>query len=262
MRVSERGFFGGLAADLYGAPGDGPPLVLLHGLSFDRRQWDPVLENLAVLAPERQVVSFDLPGHGNSPRRDSYRLPDVAAVVHGAVSEAGLAPPVVVGHSLGGALATAYAGAYPAAGVVNIDQPLLAGPFAQLLRQAEGDLRGTAWEEVWNRLFSGMRTELLPPAAQDLIRTTMRPRQDLLLGYWSELLDTSADELAEERAGNMRAIRENGVAYHHVAGEEVPPGYRRWLEGLLPDVSVITLPGGGHFPHLGRPAELAALLAG
>lgn len=80
------------------------------------------------------MVSFDLPGHGGSPRRASYRSDEIAAVVHEAVTGAGLDAPVVAGHSLGGVLATLYAAAYPARGVVNVDQPLLPGNFAEVLR--------------------------------------------------------------------------------------------------------------------------------
>ncbi|WP_189938157.1 alpha/beta fold hydrolase [Streptomyces sulfonofaciens] len=262
MRISGRRTFGGLAADSYGAPGDRPPLVLLHGLCYDRRQWEPVLEELETLAPDRAAIAFDLPGHGNSPRQESYRVADVAAVVHEAVTEAGLAAPVLVGHSLGGVVATAYAGTYPAAGVVNVDQPLLVGPFAQVLRQAEEDLRGPGWERVWERMVDGMRIDVLPPAARELVRTATTPRQDLLLGYWSELLDLPAEQLGEQRTRELNAIRAAGISYHHVTEGEPPPAYRQWLEALLPDVTLTTLPDSGHFPHLAHPARLAHLLAG
>jgi pimeloyl-ACP methyl ester carboxylesterase len=55
----------GMAADLYGSADERPPLVLLHGLTFDRRIWRPVLVHLARLDPGRQILSLDLPGTGN-----------------------------------------------------------------------------------------------------------------------------------------------------------------------------------------------------
>ena len=58
------------------------------------------------------------------------------------MTEAGLHAPVVVGHSYGGVLATTYAATHHVRGVVNVDQPLLVGAFAALLRQAEPTLRG------------------------------------------------------------------------------------------------------------------------
>ena len=149
MSDAHRRYFGDLAADSHGTTDDRPPLVLLHGLSYDRRQWGPVLEELAVVDPGRRVLVFDLPGHGDSPRRESYDLGEVAAVVHRAVNDAGLDAPIMVGHSLGGALVTAYAATYPVRGVVNVDQPLLVGGFGDVLRRAEPVLRSPAYEQVW-----------------------------------------------------------------------------------------------------------------
>jgi pimeloyl-ACP methyl ester carboxylesterase len=54
-----------LAADNdYGAR---PPLVLLHGLTFDRSLWRPSLAELRRIDPGRRVLALDLPGHGASP---------------------------------------------------------------------------------------------------------------------------------------------------------------------------------------------------
>ncbi|MYS23357.1 Pimeloyl-ACP methyl ester carboxylesterase [Streptomyces sp. DvalAA-14] len=260
--TSTTAFFGGLAAGSYGADDERPPLVLLHGLTYDRRQWAPVLRELAVIDPGRRVVALDLPGHGDSPRRDTYRGEEIVTALHRAVTEAGLGAPVIVGHSLGGALATIYAGRYPTRGVVNIDQPLLVGGFGELLRKAEPVLRGPDWESVWNSLLAGMHIELLPPAARELVETATSPRQDLLLGYWQELMSVPERTHREARVRDLRTIGQAGVPYHYVSGGEVPAAYRQWLESVLPAAAVTVLPGGGHFPHLAHPAELARIMAG
>ncbi len=44
--------------------GTGEPLVLVHGISHRRQAWYPVAEQLA---EHREVILFDLPGHGESP---------------------------------------------------------------------------------------------------------------------------------------------------------------------------------------------------
>ncbi|MDP9466699.1 MAG: alpha/beta fold hydrolase [Actinomycetota bacterium] len=48
----------------YSRSGDGPPLVLVHGLGGRRSSWDPVLPGIAA---SREVVAVDLPGHGATP---------------------------------------------------------------------------------------------------------------------------------------------------------------------------------------------------
>src|SRR5689334_5552448 len=78
----------GLAGRQHGdEAASGRPLVLLHGLTFDRRMWDPLLE----LLPEQQrAIAFDLPGHGGSPPLSEPGLASVVEAIHEAVLEAGL----------------------------------------------------------------------------------------------------------------------------------------------------------------------------
>lgn len=254
-------YYGDLAADSYGTTDDRPPLVLLHGLGYDRSQWRATLRELAVVDPGRRVLAFDLPGHGDSPRRDSYRSDEIAGVVHRAVEDAGLAAPVVVGHSLGGVLATVYAGMYPARGAVNVDQPLLPGAFSAVLRKAEPVLRSPAYADVWGRMLDGMGIDALPPAVRELARSAS-PGQDLLLGYWNELLVTPAEDLDAQMTDAIESLRAARVPYHYVSGEAVDPAYLGRLGALLPEATVTVLDGSGHFPHLVHPAELAKILAG
>jgi pimeloyl-ACP methyl ester carboxylesterase len=252
--------YGDLAADSIGADDDRPALVLLHGLTFSRQHWAPVLADPAIAGSNRRVVNFDLPGHGESPRRDSYRLTDLADVLHAAITEARLAGPVVAGHSAGGVLATAYAARYPVRGVVNIDQPLRVGGFGEFLRRSEPVLNSEDFLQVWDTLLGGMHLDELPPSARELVRTVSTPRQDLFLGYWKELID-APEQADEDNSRYLAAIRAAGVRYHYIAGSAVDPGYRAWLEAALPAVLITELPGSGHFPHLAHPAEIAKALA-
>lgn len=252
--------YAGLRAERHGGSDGRPPLVLLHGLGGSRHEWGPLVRALEVRDPGRSVLAFDLPGHGDSPLLDRHGLDDVAAAVHRAVGEAGLAAPVVVGHSLGGAVATAYAATYPVLGAVNIDQPLRVGGFAQLLRTNEQLLRGPDYGTLWNRLLGGMGADKLPAEVRGLVGQSTVPARHLLLGYWDELLSTPAPELQERHAERLAVIAAEGTPYHYVAGEEPAPEYLDWLRGALPEVAVTVLPGSGHFPHLAHPAEVACLL--
>jgi pimeloyl-ACP methyl ester carboxylesterase len=88
------------------------------------------------------------------------------------VQEAGLTAPVVAGHSAGGLLATIYAARYPTRGVVNIDQPLETARFATFVGSLAERLRGPEFPAVWQMFYDSFHAELLPPAAQDLVRST------------------------------------------------------------------------------------------
>jgi pimeloyl-ACP methyl ester carboxylesterase len=78
--------------------GSGPPLMLLHGTNSSRSIWKPLR---AALAREREVLSVDLPAHGDSPP-SSFNPPVWAREVAALIDELGLAHVAVVGHSSGG----------------------------------------------------------------------------------------------------------------------------------------------------------------
>ena len=84
----------------YEERGMGVPVMFIHGLTFNRHTWDPLVERVS--GRFRCVVS-DLPGHG-----ESAGLPqsfaEVGDRVHALVADLGIARPIVVGHSFGGLL--------------------------------------------------------------------------------------------------------------------------------------------------------------
>ncbi|MEU3348849.1 alpha/beta fold hydrolase [Streptomyces sp. NPDC006700] len=89
----------------YARVGDGEPLLLLHGIGHHRQAWDPVVH---LLAPEREVITVDLPGFGASPALPEGLRHDLPTmnVVLGALCEAlKIERPHVAGNSLGGLLA-------------------------------------------------------------------------------------------------------------------------------------------------------------
>ena len=250
-----------LAGDLAGASDRRPPLVLLHGLTFDRTMWLPALAHLAELDPARPVLSLDLPGHGESPPWPVYGLESIADAVHRAVAEAGLSAPVLAGHSAGGVIATIYAARYPAAGVVNVDQPLQVEPFAQLIRSLAGPLRGPGFAQVWEQFEASMGIGLLPRDAQELLGSARYVRQDLVAGYWREVIDEPPGVLARKTADGLAAVREAKVPYVYVGGHDPGAEYLDWHQRELPQTEVMVWPGSGHFPHLAQPERFAGVLA-
>lgn len=98
----------------YVEAGKGPPIVLLHGLTGQIANFEYAL--VALLADRYHVVAFDRPGSGYSTRdwRSSADLSGQAGVIAEAITALGLDRPLVVGHSLGGAVALALALDHPA----------------------------------------------------------------------------------------------------------------------------------------------------
>lgn len=252
---------GGLAGDDVGRDDRRPPLVLLHGLSFDRRMWRPALEELRSIDPGRRVLALDLPGHGESRGWPAYNLELLAEGVHRSIREAQLESPIVVGHSISALVATVYAARHPSHGVINVDQGLQVAPFARLVQSLAERLRGPEFASVWQNFAASMHTEVLPLPARELLVSISKPRQDLVLAYWADALERPPEELGDWAGAVLGELRASSVPYLIVSGQELDGDYRRWLFGVLPQAEVAVWPASGHFPHLAHPDCFAELLA-
>jgi pimeloyl-ACP methyl ester carboxylesterase len=91
--------------------GDGPGILLLHGLMGRARTWWPVSRWLTRYG---RVVGLDARGHGRSPHRGGpWRTEDFVADAAALIEALDLAPAVVIGHSMGGLHAWALAATHP-----------------------------------------------------------------------------------------------------------------------------------------------------
>ncbi len=92
--------------------GEGPPVVLLHGLASQRRFWNLVVPEL--VASGRPVLALDQRGHGDSGRPDGpYDIATCAADVLAVLDDLEVPVAVVAGHSWGASVALAVAAAAP-----------------------------------------------------------------------------------------------------------------------------------------------------
>jgi pimeloyl-ACP methyl ester carboxylesterase len=89
-------------------PGRGDPLVLIHGLMDCSAGWDTIAK-----ATRRPVVAFDLPGMGKSDAPTTPQLTAFADDLAAGIEILGIHDFTLVGHSFGGAVATALAELIP-----------------------------------------------------------------------------------------------------------------------------------------------------
>ena len=207
--------------------GSGAPIVFLHGMGTSAATWNRCME---LLDDRFTVVAPDLLGHGDSPvledpaeyTRDRT-LVDVDDIL------AGLdAPPVLVGHSLGGYLALAYAATRPDAvsGVVVLNT----GP----------GYRDDAKREEWNARSRRNAHRFGVPEQV----TTMNLQED------SVVMDRLADMTTPTLV---------------LAGGDDRPEYTgagQYLECKMPHARLVVVDGGEHSMHEdSHAAEVAELIA-
>jgi len=103
--------------------GDGPAVVLIHGLGAALDWWDDIVPSLA---KRHRVIRLDLIGHGGTAApRSGYQITRQAALVAAVLDTLGVGRVSVIAHSMGGEVATAFVETWPwrIDSVVLIDTP-------------------------------------------------------------------------------------------------------------------------------------------
>ena len=128
---------GRIAYRAWGSAG-APGVLLIHGAGGHSHWWDHIA---GLLAPDLHVVAMDLSGHGDSDWRGNYDFPSWAGEVAAVIADAFPAPPVLVGHSMGGfvALDAARRDDVELRAVVTVDSAV-----RDVTREAEVALRAFA----------------------------------------------------------------------------------------------------------------------
>jgi pimeloyl-ACP methyl ester carboxylesterase len=229
--------------------GMGRPILYLHGLSFDRHMWLLAIEHLS---KNYRCIAVDLPGHGNSDDRSNYDLEEIVTELHELVTYLRLDRLVVVGHALGAILATVYAAHYPVALVVNIDQPLYISPFIDLIQGEKSALTSNNFRATVDRIVPNPANARVPARYLNLVNS--RPRQDVVLGYWRILLESTPAEIEALISTKLRAVTAPYLAIHSAP---VADFYRGWLTAHLENLEIFVMPEGDRFPHLTDPKGFA-----
>lgn len=232
--------------------GSGPEVVWIHGLGEWSVTYDPIVQHPAFAGCAHTLP--DLPGYGRSPW--PARLPGADSLEqladHLAAWLAPRPPAVLIGHSMGGVLATLVAERVPARGVVDIDGNLSLGDctFSE---------RGAGWtaEEFAARGFAELRAEILAEGARD----------PALHGYHAALCASSPAVFHRNSIDLVRLSRTDTLAARlaalrcptlFVAG--VPDGVCEHSRALLDRAGVrwIGIEPAGHWIFIDQPDAFAA----
>jgi pimeloyl-ACP methyl ester carboxylesterase len=249
--------------------GAGRPVVYVHGAKSS--VYDFTLSIADRVAERYTAVAFDRPGSGFSgrPAQDGGRPQAQAAVLREAARALGLERPVLVGHSLGAAVALAWALETPSevAAVVTLGGYVL--PLGGPPRWVVATMRSAATMRAVGRLG---RSPLGRPFVTAALRRVFSPDEPpeayarlapALALEPSRLVHDGADRRAAEDGLRelARGYGELEVPVVVVVGEAdraVPPESSYALHRLLPRSELVTLPATGHMPHFTRPDAVVA----
>lgn len=239
----------------YEEHGAGQPLLFLHGLTFDRSVWRPIINRLD---DRFRCIAIDLPGHGDSPG-PARPLDEIADGIHTLIEQLDARGAVIIGHSIAANIASLYASAHPGVtGVVNVDQPLQLGGFAAFLKHMEPALRGPDFAAAFGPFRQSMGLDRVPEPLRSAVKAGQTIDQDLVLGYWDEVLRADTDALQARIDQMLEAMT---VPHLFVFGRELLPDERDYITRHVRLFEIEEWAGDGHCVHLVEPERLADRIA-
>ena len=236
--------------------------MLVHGITESAASFAPVTERLAAT---NEVITLDLRGHGESSNAATYDLGSMAGDVGAVIAAAGLERPHIVGHSLGGIVATAAGAMLPFASIVDVDQSLQLSSFKALLMPAEPMLRDPdQYQLVVDAMFETMMGDRLSADEVERVNALRHAHHDVVLGVWELLLTQPEDEIAAIVDAALAGYAGSDVPYLALFGIDPGEGYGEWLRERIPNSTVEYWTDGdqplGHYPHLVEPDRFVARL--
>jgi pimeloyl-ACP methyl ester carboxylesterase len=229
----------------------GVPVLFTHSFAGDVSHWHATLEHLK---PVRRVVAFDFSGHGQSPGAvGSYSIGELAKDVGAVADDQQLDTFVLVGHSMGAAVAADYAGSHPARvkALVLVDAPPAPGAIppdqVQQLRAALARDPFPVIEQFWNQ--------------QMLIDTREETRQKLFAGLRTMTRRSAADltGAALDYDARNALLRYGGPKFAIVTPRNDAP---LSLHHAIPGFRHAVIRGTSHWIQLDKPDEFNKTLDG
>jgi len=256
---------GGVVQVVEQGPRDGSPIVLIHCFTCAIDWWDGTIP---LLAHDHRVVAIDLLGHGGSDKPTSgYSMEDQAELVADAMRRLRVSDATVVGHSLGGTVATALLEQAPelVTRLAIIDQAPDSS-FGDLDFEATLSLMPVIGQAAWrlapdSSIESGLSAAFAP--GYDVPQAFVEDFE----GMTYSAFDQSAEgetSYTDERPLNERIAAVDRVPLLVLFGAEEqiydPQRSLAAYTTVVRDAEGHLIAGAGHSPNVERPALTAQLL--
>jgi pimeloyl-ACP methyl ester carboxylesterase len=227
-----------------GGSGDGVPVVFIHSFAGSGQHWSNQLDHLR---PGRRAIALDLRGHGQSEAKadDDITIEDLAGDIGTVVESLELQRVALVGHSIGGSAATAYAAGHPdrVAGLL-----LVGTPGRMPMQQADEVM--SAMSSNYDDTMSSYWDRLLADATPATRAQIEREREAMPRETAMALIRAS---FAYDPLPALRDYR--GVVMTTTIGDSPAD-----LHKQLPDAPDASVTGASHWVQLDRPEAFNRIL--
>ena len=257
-------------------PGDGIPVLLVHGIGSSADTWGDVPSRLS--AQGIRVVALDLPGHGESSKGPGdYSLGSLASTLRDLLDELAIDRVHLVGHSLGGGVSMQFAYQFPdrMESIVlessgGLGEETFTGLRAASLPGSElvikwainrKTLRGATWlGERLGRI--GITPHALSPRALETV--SWLSEADRRTAFLATL--RSVVSPAGQRVSALDKLHLlDGTRVLIIWGDKdpmIPIAHGRDAHAVIEGSRFVVFPGAHHEPHLHDPDRFAELLVG
>ncbi len=244
----------------YSDSGDGPVILVLHGLFGSNRNWTTIVKQLC---KNYRVINVDLRNHGQSPHTDSMSYTAQSNDVFLLMDKLQLQSPIVLGHSMGGKIAMACV----------LRQPEMFGKLIVV------DIAPVNYQHQFNSIFSALNN--LPVSS-----LTSRSHADSELSRWIDnpvlrqfllqnlqradsgfewrvnlpALTASIPDISVFPQGNETPVE---VPTLFIAGREsqhIRTEHHAAISHLFPNHQLVSIKNAGHWPHSEQPEAFMSVL--
>lgn len=238
----------------YERRGTGAPLVLLHGYPLDHHLWDDVAP---LLQDTFDLIVPDLRGFGGSSTVESfYTMEDMASDIAALLDQLGIQKAAIVGHSMGGYVALAFARLYPkrVTGLGLVSSQVL----ADAPDRKEGRYKSAA--EVADKGIGSVVATMTPKFTsnarlQEIARQSMERQQPAAYIGTLKAMAERVDSTPLLSSFNFPV-----VLVHGDADSLIPVDRAREVKAAIPNAHLVEISGAGHVPMLESPEKTAEAL--